>query len=165
MTRYKYAHEYQMDKHARALGRDLPISLRSSSEICRQLRFKPIDRAKRILQNTIEMKKPIPFNRFAEGAGHKPGMRGGQYPIKACTYILRILESAEANAHNKGLAKDLKVIHVIPQKASKAFHPGRQGRRKFKRTHIEVVLGEYKKEEVKSKSKKSEAKKPEAKKQ
>jgi len=107
-----------------------------------------LERAKQILQDAIEMKKPIPFNRFTQGAGHKAGMKGGKYPIKACTYILRVLQSAEANAHNKGLAKDLKIIHVIPQQSSKAFHSGRQSRRKFKHTHIEVVLGEYKKQEV-----------------
>ncbi len=165
MTQYNCAYAgYEMDKHAKAIGRDLPISIRASSEICRYIRFKPLERAKRILQEAIDLERPIPFNRFTEGAGHKAGMKGGKYPIKACTHILRILESAEANAHNKGLAKDLKIIHVIPQKASKAFHYGRQSRRKFKRTHIEVVLGEYKKEEVQKKEKKSEAKKPEAKK-
>ncbi|MEK6963443.1 MAG: 50S ribosomal protein L22 [Nanoarchaeota archaeon] len=159
MTQYKCAYEhYALDKHAKAIGRDLPISVRASSEICKQLRFKPLERAKRILQQAIDMEKPIPFNRFTQGAGHKAGMKGGKYPIKACTHILRILESAEANAHSKGLAKDLKVIHVIPQKAGKSFHYGRQSRRKFKRTHIEVVLGEYKKEEAKPRPQKNEAK-------
>ena len=143
-----------MDKHAKAIGKDLPISTRASVEICKHIRFKPLDKAKQILQDTIEMKKPIPFNQFTEGAGHKAGMKGGKYPIKACTHILRILESAEANAHNKGLSKELKIVHLIPQKSSKAYHYGRQIRRKYKRTHIEVVLGEYKKPEVKKKENK-----------
>ena len=154
-----------MDKHAKASGRDLPISIRASVEICKFIRFKPLERAKQILNDAIGMKKPIPFNQFTDGAGHKAGMRGGKFPIKACSHILRVLESAESNAHNKGLAKDLKIIHVVPQKGSKAYHYGRQSRRRYKRTHIEVVLGEYKKEEIKPKQKKMETKKTEDKKQ
>src|SRR3989344_4842268 len=149
-TQYALA-DYQVDKHARASGRDLPISIRASMEICRHIRFKPLDKAKQILQDAIEMKKPIPFNRFTDGAGHKAGMCGGKYPIKACTHILHVLQSAESNAHNKGLAKDLKIVHLAPQKGGKAYHYGRQMRRQYKRTHIEVVLSEYKKEEAKPK--------------
>ncbi len=153
MVTYSYAYNGPTDKIARAMGKALPISMRASMEICRYLRQKPLNRAKQILNDAINMKKPIPFKRFTEGAGHQSGFGPAKYPIKACAKILELLESAEANAHNKGLSKDLKIAHIITQKAPKAFHYGRQIRRKMKRTHLEVVLAEYVPVQKKTKNK------------
>jgi len=149
MTTYKYAYQQPTEKVAKAVGKDLPISTRAAIEICKHIRYKPLEQAKRILAEAIELKRPVPFRRFTDGAGHKAGMGGGKYPIKACTHILTILESAEANAHNKGLGKDLKIIHVLSQRGPKVYHYGRQIRRKMKRTHVEVVLAQYQKKEKK----------------
>jgi len=152
MADYKYsfsATDAQKEKIAYAVGRDLGISLKSSIEICNAIRYKTTEDAERILNEAMTMKKAIPFKRFMDGVGHKPGkgMASGRYPLKACTGILTVLKSAEKNAEAKGLGQ-LKIQHIRASKGSDQWHMGRQRRRKMKRTHIEIML-----EEIKTKSK------------
>lgn len=146
---------------AKALGVALPISIKHSMMICNRLRGKSVTRAKVILEETISMKSPVPFTKFTNGLGHKPGMAAGRYPVKACTQILSILKSAEANAQYKGLSTaDLVVKHISAKQGPGTMRHGRNFR-SAKRTHIEVVL-----EEVKAKrAKKTEEAKPRGKKE
>lgn len=130
---------------ARAVGRDLPISFKTSSEICNYLKKKKVDYAKKLLELAIQKKKAIPMKRFNKGVAHKPGIAAGSYPVKACTHILALLKSAEANANQKGL-NNLVILSMIANKAASAWHYGRHSRRKMKRTHVEIVLGEAKPE-------------------
>jgi ribosomal protein L22 len=97
-----------------------------------------------LLQQSIDMHRPVPFTRFVNGLGHKPGMSAGRYHPKACQLILNVIKSAEANAKNKGYnAADLKVVHIAMQIGPKNNHQGRS-RGIFKNSHIEVVLKEVK---------------------
>ena len=92
-------------------------------------------------------KKPIPFIRFNKNIGHKKGMGSGRYPIKSSEKILKLLESAEANAQFKGLnTADLVIKHICANKAANAWHFGRKRRRKAKRTSIEVIVQEERKD-------------------
>ncbi|MBU0666261.1 MAG: 50S ribosomal protein L22 [Nanoarchaeota archaeon] len=151
MSQYNYSFKEIDETMSRAVGRDLDLSTKKAIEICSYIRNRKIDRAKTILGEAITLKKPIPFKRFTTGAGHKPGMAGGKFPISAATEILKILKSAESNAKNKGLGKSLKIIHISAQKASSPWHHGRKKRIKMKRTHIEVVLQEEKEQKIKPK--------------
>lgn len=137
-----------MENTARAVGNDLSISTKKAIEICSFIRGRSTERAKKILTQAIEKKQPIPFKRFTEGAGHKKGkIAGGKYPIKACTEILIIIESAEANASYKGLSTDNLIIsHIKADKASTPLHYGRHRGRSMKRTRVEVSVDESKKE-------------------
>ncbi len=160
------------DNSARAVGNDLSISTKKAIEICSFIRGKSVEKAKILLKQAIEMKQPIPFKRFTDGAGHKKGnMAGGKYPIKACTAILKLLESAEANASYKGLSTDnLIITHIKADKASTPLHYGRQRGRSMKRTHVEISVeekvGKKPAKEEKPEGKKVEEKKvPEVKKE
>jgi ribosomal protein L22 len=83
-------------------------------------------------------------------------MSAGRYHPKACQLILNVIESAEANAKNKGYnASDLKVVHIAMQIGPKNNHQGRN-RGIFKNSHIEVVLKEVKDTSSKKDNKKAE---------
>jgi large subunit ribosomal protein L22 len=146
---------------AKALGIALPISIKHCMMICNQLRGLSVGKAKCILEDTIKLKKPVPFTKFTNGLGHKPGMAAGRFPVKACTYMLGLLKSAEANAQYKGLStSDLYVKHISAQQGPGTMRQGRSFR-SAKRTHVEIVLEEVKqsrtkkiKEKVESRGKK-----------
>jgi hypothetical protein len=109
------------------------------------------------LEAVVAMKEAIPYRRFNMDVGHKPGMAAGRYPVKACTAILALVKSAEANAQFKGLhSSNLYLVHVCAHKAARPMRYGRQRGRQAKRTHVEVVLQERvakKKEPKQSQSK------------
>ncbi len=160
MSDQNYSIQNVKGNSAKALGRNLHISPKQAIEICNHVRGRQLKQAKTILQQSIDMFRAIPFKRFTNGLGHKPGMSAGRYNIKACTAILGVIESAEANAKNKGFnAEDLVVKHICAQRAPKSWHYGRKKRSIFKSTHIEVALeeikGSGKKDEKKSKTVKS----------
>jgi large subunit ribosomal protein L22 len=134
---------------AKAYGRDLSISTKNSVEICREIRGKPLDKAKRFIEMVISKKSAVPMKRYLSEAGHKRGIGPGRYPIKTAKEILKIIKSAESNAQNKGLStKDLFIVHICAHLASRPLHFGRKRRIKMKRTHIEVVLAERKQVET-----------------
>jgi large subunit ribosomal protein L22 len=139
---------------AKALGKDLPISMKVSSEVCRFIRGRSVDRARKILMDCIDVKKAIPYTRYNHSVAHKTKIGPGRFPVKTCENIIGIIDSAVANAQFKGInTSNLFVYHICVQKSSQAWHPGRKRRRQMKRSHIEVVLKEMeskKKEEKKN---------------
>ncbi len=166
MSQYKYSATVN-EHRARAVGLLMPISTKQSIEICRVIRGKNIQNAKKILNESKDMKKPIPYTRFTEGAGHKHGIGPGKYPVKACREILNLVNLVEANAQHKGLdTSSLEIIHICAKKGPKSWHYGRQSRIAMKRTHVEIIVEEkeIKKKEVKKEQSK-EIKKQEEKKE
>lgn len=142
MTRYRYTTE-KKENAAQAVGTNLPISTKQAIEIANHLRGMPLARAKLLMEQVASLKKPIPFTRFTEGAGHKHGIGPGKYPVKACTHILALLNSVEANAQQKGLNTSAVVItHIAAQRGPHAWHYGRKRRIAMKRTHLEVMVEE-----------------------
>lgn len=136
----------------RAIGRDLPISKKHSIEICNAIRHQNIARAKKILEDAIALKRPIPFRRFTNGAGHKPGMAAGQYPQKAGEVILSLVKSLETNAQHKGLnTSRLVIIHAVANKGSRPYRGGRQRGRRMKNAHLEFVAREEKEQKKEQK--------------
>lgn len=141
------------EKSAKSVGINLPISTKKSVEICNAIRGKPLTKAKKILQDAADMKIPIPMKIYNDNTGHKAGMAAGRFAVNACSEIMLILESAEANAQSKGLnTSNLVVRHVSAQLGPKTWHNGRQRRREAKRTHIEVILDEVKTAEKKART-------------
>jgi ribosomal protein uL22 len=162
MAQHNYAYQKSEDNTVKAVGRNLAISPKQGTEICKYVRGRPLYRAKMLLQQAIDFKRAVPFTRFTNGLGHKPGMSAGRYHPKACQLILNVIKSAEANAKNKGFnGADMKVVHIAMQIGPKNNHAGRQRRSIFKNSHIEVVLQEVKGASSKKKAEKSEkAEKP-----
>jgi len=165
MAQYNYAFDkFNKESMARAVGRDLPISTKQAIEICNFARKKNLQTIKEIFRQVIKKRTAIPFRRFTEGAGHKAGMAAGKYPVKACGHLLKLLESAEINAQQKGLnTSNLLIIHICAQGGPTPWHYGRHRRRRMKRTHVEVVVEERGGKAKEQKPSKAEEKKEEAK--
>jgi ribosomal protein uL22 len=145
MAQHNYAYQKSEDNTVKAVGRNLAVSPKQGTEICKYVRGRPLGQAKMLLEQSINMWRPVPFTRFTNGLGHKSGMSAGRYHPKACQLILNVIKSAEANAKNKGYnSADLKLVHIAMQIGPKNNHAGRQKRSIFKNSHIEVVLQEIK---------------------
>lgn len=132
---------------AKVIGRDLSISTKHAVEISKFIRGKSIKKSKELLNKVIEGKIAIPFTRFNRDMGHKKGnIAAGRYPKSASLEIVKLLNSLEANAQNKGLdVNSLYIKKIIANRASRPWHFGRQRRIKMKRTHIEIIAEEFQK--------------------
>ncbi len=143
MAKTNYAFTNFGSDTAKAYGSNLDISTKVSINICNWLRGLPVDKAITHLENVLAFKEAVPFTRFTDGVGHRKGnMASGRFPQKASKAFLTLLNSAISNAANQGLSEDLKIVHLIVNKASTPLHQGRQRRRAMKKSHLEVVLKE-----------------------
>ncbi len=140
----KYAFK-QEEKTARAALLDMSISTKDSIELCNKLRKMNLEKATAFLERVISKKEAVPFRRFTNGAGHKPRIGSGKYPMNASKSFLTLLNLAKANATDKGLSEELKISTILAQKASRPWKYGRQRRRKAKRTHLQIQVAEIKK--------------------
>ena len=124
------------------------ISYKDAVEVLDAIRGKKLEDAKRILQDVIRMRRPVPYRRFYGKVGHRRGMGPGRYPVKAAKAILKVLESAEANAEYKGLdTSRLWVVHAAAHKGTKirSYMPRAFGRATpwFEQlVHVEIGLEE-----------------------
>src|SRR3989338_3258115 len=85
-------------------AKSLGISTKISVEMCNAIRNQPIAKARRLLQDIIDMKRPLKLTRFVGDRGHKPGkLAAGRYPIDLSIIFLKLMRSLEANAETKGL--------------------------------------------------------------
>lgn len=117
-------------KTATAKGNNIPISLKTSRELLREIRGKKVDRVKKFLEGLLDQKRDI----------------DGQYHTKTTKKLLEIVESAEANAKNKTM--NVERLFIRNAKADKAErrilaksrfpHRGRIG----KSANIEIVVEE-----------------------
>ena|SRR3989344_1723631 len=130
-------------KIATIRGLHLPISLKTSIEICNFLRYKPTTKAKQILERVIEKKQAIPYKRFVTEMPHRRGkMATGAFPVNASKEILKLIKSVEANAQHVGLSSDLILAEMRASKGPLQWHYGRKRRQKMKRTHIVISVKE-----------------------
>lgn len=156
---YNYSTKKIGNNMARAALVDSPISTKTSIEIANYLRGRQTSQAKMLLEQSIGLKKAIPYKRFTNGPGHKRGrMASGRYSVKACEAFIGLIKSAESNAHDKGLnTKSLVIKRLVVQKAASPWHYGRRSRIRMKRSHVEIVL-EEKEPKAKEKTEKKELK-------
>lgn len=117
-------------------GRDLPISTKHSIAICNAIRNKKLKDAEEILELAIKKKKPIAMKGEIP---HRAGGKPGRYPVKAAGVFIKLLKELKANAAVKGLS-DVFIVKAIANKASMPVRATRigYGRKKFKRTHVEL---------------------------
>ena len=123
----------------------LPISSKISVEVCRAIKGKDIERAKRILNDAIELKRAIRYYRYNKDTPHKPGkgFGAGRYPVKVSGYVLGVLENAMANAVYLNL--DPERLYVKLARSERAISKEKRGRY----SNIEIVLAERQEEKVK----------------
>ncbi|MFQ6074892.1 MAG: 50S ribosomal protein L22 [Candidatus Bathyarchaeia archaeon] len=139
------------DRTAKASGRDMRISPKAAREICKTIRHMSLDEARRLLQDIIDKKRPIPYRRHKKEVPHRAGIEGwyaGRYPVKTAREILGLLDGLEMNADAKGLDLErLRLVHCASQRARKIrrYMPrafGRASPRFDKLCHVELVVEE-----------------------
>lgn len=150
----KYAYnekENEEKQTARAMARSLKVSPKHCVDICSAIRGMDVQKAKKYLNDVIDMKQAVPFKKHNKKVGHRKGMKGwsaGRYPVKAAAAVLRVLENAEANAEYKGMdIENLKIEHISSHRGMvirgaipRAF--GRVTPFNTPTTHIQIVLME-----------------------
>lgn len=172
MGLYKYSQKEDEAKVARAQGYDMDISYKDLANICTAIRGKTVDKARRILQDAIDLKMPIAYHQFNTGLGHRSQLGGqkGRYPKKECKAMQGILENAIANARTKGFDESILIVkqvaaykqNVLPRYrrtfvGGAALGYGKQALRSdYITARIEITLAEEPR--IKSKAKKAEKK-------
>ncbi|MEM4662577.1 MAG: 50S ribosomal protein L22 [Candidatus Diapherotrites archaeon] len=147
--------EFDEKTTAKALLKNRPISLKYATEICREIKGLPVEKAEKILNEIIQMKRYLPLKKYHKKVPHRKGkalsgQKAGRYPINACKAFLELISYAKANAENKGLDLEKLIIkHVFACQGYRRFSIQPKGRiagkrRRKKSTHIEIVLQEVK---------------------
>lgn len=113
------------EREASAAGIGLPVSTKKARFVCDKINGLPVDRAKRFLEALIDERIDI----------------DGQHFTSAAQRVLEVLESATKNAEFRGLGK-LRVRTVTAEEGPHRMRRKRQGGRKFKLTHVKIVLEE-----------------------
>lgn len=157
MPNWKYAFveaKYDVDRLAKASGRDLRIKPKQAKEICQVIKGMKIDRAKKFLESVIQMKQSVPMRRFKKKCAHKKDLKqfkwyAGRYPQKCAARIYEILAAVESNAEYKGLdIEACRIIHACAHQGRfiKRFMQRAHGRStpKYKMLcHVELVIYEF----------------------
>ena len=158
MADYRYAYNGPQEGTAKAVLKDAPISTKAAIEISNHLRGRKTSTAKAILERVLKKEEAIPYKRFTDGVGHRPGkgMAAGRYPYKAARSFLDLLNSVEANAAQAGLSDQLIIKHLASHEGSRSFSYGRHRRRRVKQTHVEIAVKE---DEKAKRAEKKQAKK------
>lgn len=137
-------------RSAKAFLWEANISPKKSMEICRELRGKNIQDAKKLLEDIIAMKKPIPYKRYKRDVPHRKGkgIMAGRYPVKPASEILKLIKGAESNARYKGLDIDaLIIMHCSAHRGRilKGRMPRARGRStdwNEQTTNVQIILEE-----------------------
>jgi len=143
-----YTIDANPDTSAKAIGKDMPVSPKMSREICGMLRGRKVETAITMLEEVIDLKRPVPLKRFNKRVSHKPGVGPGRYPQKAARAVLSVVKSAASNAEYKGLDTGEMVITTISTSLGQTI-PGHMPRAHGRATqwdqqtvNIEVIIEE-----------------------
>jgi large subunit ribosomal protein L22 len=143
-----YTMEADPDTSAKAIGKDLQVSPKMSREICGMIRGMKVETAIKVLEEVIDLKRPVPLKRFNKRVSHKPGVGPGRYPQKAARAILGVVKSASSNAEYKGLDTAGMVIGTVSASLGRTI-PGHMPRAHGRATqwdqqtvNIEIIIEE-----------------------
>jgi len=127
---------------------NLPISRKNAVHVARFIKYLPLEKAKRYLQEVIELKRAVPYFRYNRDIPHRRELEGpvpiGRYPVKVSKYFLKLLNSLEKNAQFLGLnTQKLIIIHAAAHKGTTLYTYKRRKKAKVlvrkKSTHVEIV--------------------------
>ncbi|MFC1506598.1 50S ribosomal protein L22 [Thermoproteota archaeon] len=110
------------EKTVKCAGRELRISPKAATEICKAIRGLKLPKAKQLLEEVEEKKTSIPYRHYKKEVPHRAhqGWGAGRYPVKAANSIRRLLEQLEANAEYRGLDPEkVKITHAASQRGMK----------------------------------------------
>lgn len=129
-------------------GINLHISRKISSDVCRFIKNKTINKAIADLEQVIAMKKAVPMR--GEIPHRKGNIMAGRFPGKAAKAFIILLKSLKGNATNHDVEEPI-ISEAFASKGPKTL--GRGGRTEKKRTHVTIIARE-RKEKVQTKEKK-----------
>ena len=140
------AHNY-----AKVFGNGMRISQKSASIVSRAIKNKPLNRAKRLLQDLKDERRTLE----------------GKYYSKAVKAMLILLNSCEKNAEFKGLDMDRLFVFASAHKGANIRRRRRKGAfgSTMKNTNMEILLierGKERKDKVSTKKIKEQLTKPTA---
>jgi len=149
MPTWRYSVELDPERTAKASLRDVSMSYKATVETLRLIKGLRLEDAKRVLQEVIAMRRPVPFRRYNGKVAHKRGIQGaGRYPVKVAKNLLRLLENLENNAEFKGLdVSRLWIVHAAAHKGPRirGYMPRAFGRATpwdDQLVHVEVIAEE-----------------------
>jgi len=122
---------------ASAKGLNLHMSTKEAADICDMIRNKEIDTAIKMIEEVMAFKRVVKMNKREVPHKHGKGIMAGRYPIKSAGEFLRMLKQLKANAMHHELELEK---YIISCKADRASQPYRRGGRRFKRTHLTLIL-------------------------
>jgi len=122
-------------KAAKAIGRDLNISFKDAVVVCDHIRGKKLEAAINMMEETVNLKNPVPYKKFNKGIGHRKGdhkVKTSRYPTKIASEILKMLANLQSNAEYKGLdVEKLRITHIQAQKGLTRMRRKPKGRWKM----------------------------------
>ena len=156
MPKWEYSFQeqrYDIDRIAKASGRDLRIKPKHAREICACIKGMKVDQAKSFLEDVIQLKRSVPFRRHKKKQAHRKDLKefkwyAGRFPQKAAARVYEVLTAVESNAEYKGLDVDLcRIIHAAANRGRiiKRYIERAHGRSspKYKHlSHVELVIYE-----------------------
>jgi large subunit ribosomal protein L22 len=153
MVKRDYQADLQGKGIAKAFASNQRVSLKYASEICREIKGKPLERAEKFLMNVIEKKEFLPLVKYNKKIPHrkgesKSGVKSGRYPQKTCKAVLGLLNSVKTNADFKGLdAENLLIVHAFASQGFRRLAHQPKGKIsgkgwKRKSAHIEIIARE-----------------------
>ena len=122
----KFTRNPDPKKSARAYGRGIRVSTKSSITVCRAVSGMRLDKGKTFLQDILDQRRSI----------------SGKYYTNCTRSILDIIKSAEANAEAKGLDTESIHIFITAHTGFSFFRPRgwKRRREQAKVTNMQVVL-------------------------
>ena len=122
----KFARQANPKKSARAYGRGLRISTKSSAAVCKAVTGMRLEKGKSLLQDLLDEKRNL----------------SGKHYTRTSREILNLIKSAESNAESQGLDPDSLHIHASAHKGFSFFRPRgwKRRREQAKVANIQIVL-------------------------
>ncbi|VVB57778.1 50S ribosomal protein L22 [Candidatus Anstonella stagnisolia] len=169
-----YSYEPKGKNFGRAYVQGVNASFKDLCAVCDSVRGRNAQSAIEFLAAAAKGEKAIAYRTHNAGMGHRKelGGRKGGYPKKAAGIILKLVESAYANASIKGFT-NLKVKHISANKQNclpRMSPKGKRMRMDYETANAQVVLEEistpaWSKPRAKKKAVKAQPKMPVAKKE
>ncbi len=157
MARTGYSNNTTGDNISRAKANELGCSPKHAIEIAHLIRNMMADDAVAYLEQVIDLKRAVPFRRFARNIAHKKSLNGktfgtaaGRYPVKAAKEYIRLIRSAQKNTEYAGGAPEkMVIVHAAANKGRciKTIFPRAMGRATPKHrdtVNVEIILREVK---------------------
>ena len=125
---------------------NVDMSPKYSRELAVEIKGMTLEKARKRIQEIIDMKRPLVLRRHNKEVPHHYG-KPSRYPVKVAKHFMKLLDNAEANAEYKGGDPEkLRILRIEVYRSYPKRSPGSKplGRAKIRgrRTSIMIVVGD-----------------------